>query len=47
MITTLPLEKTVGNCAAMIDNREKECVKTLASSKERVTTRRYPVSESP
>lgn len=42
MVTALPSEKAVGNCAAMINNREQEWVKILASSKERVTTRNVP-----
>lgn len=42
MKTTLPPEKTVGNRAALMGNQGKERVKTLASSKERVTTRRVP-----
>ena len=38
MIATLPPEKTISECAALMGNRDKERVRTLASSKERAYT---------
>jgi hypothetical protein len=32
----------MGNCTAMINGREKECIMMLASSKERAMTRHVP-----